>query len=97
MRFSRCSDSLESLAHRAQTGDAILVDGCVENSRMKPSPVSSLMMNRCAVAGFKSDTGVRFDQVSSLLSAEISGCTERRASPGLPGRCCRIENRRRRC
>jgi hypothetical protein len=40
---------------------------------MKPSPVSSLMMNRCAVAGFKSDRGVRFDQVSSLLSVEISG------------------------
>ena len=48
------------------------VEGWVENMRMKLWPLNGLMINKCAVAGFTSDIGMRFDQVSSLPSAEIS-------------------------
>src|SRR3954453_2603911 len=48
------------------------VEGCVENSRIRLSPVNGLIINMCAVAG-EASMGIRFDHVSSFCNPPISG------------------------
>src|SRR5579884_2256142 len=48
------------------------VEGCVENRFVRPPPENGFTMNRCAVLGVASASGMRCDHVSSLPSAEMS-------------------------